>query len=265
MRSLLLTLLLANLALLAWRYWVDEPPRGEPPQQRGVARLEVVPPRDTAPVASTLSAGDEGNDAAGDEAGDEAVRVDDPPLQLVQQLGPASQREPAPDRAPAVSPAPASAPEPLPPRCVAIGPFSELGASDAFADTLRARGLSPTRQAEEGSIWMGYWLFAEFSERDAARDAAAVLRGRGVDDAYVIPGDGEFTVSLGVFSALSSAERLLAEAAELGVTAQLRDRFRSGTVYWLTLEVPGDMTVVPPESGPGAREVSVEPRDCPQR
>ena len=228
MRSLLLTLLLANLALLAWRYWVDEPPRGEPPQQRGVARLEVVPPRDTAPVASTLSAGDEGNDAADDEAGD--VRVDD-----------------------------------LPPRCVAIGPFSELGASDGFADMLRARGLSPARQAEEGSIWMGYWLFAEFSERDAARDAAAVLRGRGVDDAYVIPGDGEFTVSLGVFSALSSAERLLAEAAELGVTAQLRDRFRSGTVYWLTLEVPGDMTVVPPESGPGAREVSVEPRDCPQR
>ncbi|MCC5868176.1 MAG: hypothetical protein JJU27_06660, partial [Gammaproteobacteria bacterium] len=207
-----------------------------------------------------------------DEDDDAVVRVDGPPLQLVQQLGPEPRRDrdtPGPSGAPAVLPTPAPEPEPepepVPPRCVAIGPFSELGASDAFADILRARGFAPTRQAEDGSIWTGYWLFAEYSEREAARNAAAILRDGGVDDAYVIPGEGEFTVSLGVFSVRARAERLLADAAELGVTAQLRDRFRSGTVYWLTLAIPGDASISPPEPGPGAREVSVEARECPPR
>lgn len=260
MRNLLLTLLLANLALLAWRYWVDDPVRGEPPQHRGVPQLELAAPG--------VAGADPVPAATGETDDDEAVRVDDPPPQLVQQLGPELRRErdgQAPAREPAALPAPTPEPEPVPPRCVGIGPFSELGASDAFADSLRGQGLSPTRQAEDGSIWMGYWLFADFSERDAARNAAAILREGGVDDAYVIPGDGEFTVSLGVFSARSRAERLLAEAAELGVTAQLRDRFRSGTVYWLALEIPGDMSLSPPEPGPGAREVTVEPRECPLR
>ncbi len=254
MRNLLLTLLLANLALLAWRYWVDQPPRGEPPQQSGVPQLELVEAGDPDAAPARVGAGGPADDAADDEA----VRVDEPPPQLVQQLGPATPRDPLGQGSGS-----APAPEPVPPRCVAIGPFSELGASDAFADTLRVRGLNPTRQAEDGSIWTGYWLFAEFAERDAARDAAAALRTGGVDDAYVIPGDDAFTVSLGVFSTRARAERLLAEAAELGVEAQLRDRFRSGTVYWLALQMPGDMTVAPPESGPGAREVTVEPRECP--
>ncbi|MCC5869967.1 MAG: hypothetical protein JJU27_15800, partial [Gammaproteobacteria bacterium] len=87
MRNLLLTLLLANLALLAWRYWVDEPVRGEPPQHRGVPQLELAPPSD-AVTDSGLAISREA-----DEDDDADVRVDGPPLQLVQQLGPEPRRD----------------------------------------------------------------------------------------------------------------------------------------------------------------------------
>jgi hypothetical protein len=242
MRNILFALLLANLAMLAFRYWVVEPPRGESLQPRDVPRLALSQPGErrsepsfTMPqVIPPLPAP---NDAAssGETPGSALAS---PPAQL-----------------------PAAA-ERSPPRCLAAGPFSELRASDLAARQLRDQGFEPTRRAEEGQVWVGYWVRAVFTGRDDARRVAEQLRQGDVPDAYVLPGEEGFTVSLGVFNQRDRAERLRARAAALGVAADLVDRYSAGTVYWLLLEVPAGTAVSGLVPGAGARDAAIEEREC---
>ncbi|MCC5862789.1 MAG: SPOR domain-containing protein [Gammaproteobacteria bacterium] len=245
MRRLLLVLLLANLAMLAWRYWVLVPEPGEPPPsgQDSVLALVDEPrldarPMDEVPVADVP--------VVADEPTVDEVDVE-PPLSTV----------PPPARETVVPVAAV--------RCVSIGPFASPEVSARFAEELRGKGLSPVQQAEEGELWAGYWLVAPFDSRDEARAAAAQLREGGVPDAYVIPGEEIFTVSLGLFTQRQRAERLRDQAEAFGVQAELRDRYRSATVYRLQLEVPEGVELPPLPEGAAARDARIQPVSCPPR
>ncbi|TVQ46387.1 MAG: SPOR domain-containing protein [Gammaproteobacteria bacterium] len=220
MRRLLLVLLLANLAMLAWRYWVLVPEPGEPPPsgQDSVLALVDEPRLDARPM---------------DEVPVADVPVADVPVVAV--------------------------------RCVSIGPFASPEVSARFAEELRGEGLSPIQQAEEGQLWAGYWLVASFDSRDGARAAAERLREGGVPDAYVIPGEETFTVSLGLFTQRQRAERLRDQAEAFAVQAELRDRYRSATVYRLQLEVPEGVELPPLPEGAAARDARIQPVSCPPR
>lgn len=213
MRRLLLVLLLANAAMLAWRQWVLTPETGERPPSAEDRLLAL----------------------------EDAPRVVDPPQ-------PASE----------IPPVPAAAV-----RCVSIGPFASPEASSTFAEQLRAQGLSPVQVVEEGQLWAGYWLVATFDSRDEARAAAERLREGGVPDAYVIPGEETFTVSLGLFTQRQRAERLREQAETLAVEGELRDRFRTATVYRLLLAVPDGVTLPALPEGAAARDARIAPADCP--
>ncbi len=223
MRRLLLVLLLANLAMLAWRYWVLVPEPGEPPPSAQDSGLALV----------------------------DAPTLDEVPVERLPQL-------PSPARE-AVIPSAAAA------RCVSIGPFATPEVSAMFAQQLREEGMSPVQQAEEGQLWAGYWLVALFDSRDDARAAAERLREGGVPDAYVIPGEETFTVSLGLFTQRQRAERLREQAEAFAVQAELRDRYRSATVYRLQLEVPDGVELPPLPEGAAARDAQIQPVSCPPR
>jgi hypothetical protein len=156
-------------------------------------------------------------------------------------------REASPSAAPA-RPAQGSS------HCLSLGPFTDLTDAARAATLLRENRLDPRQRAGEGVVWKGYWVTLEgVPDRTAANDVIARLRRAGVADAYAMPGDGRnVTISLGLFSERQRALRRLDDAKAAGLSPRIVDRERTGTVYWI------DVDVVPPAELPDAARLEGE-------
>jgi hypothetical protein len=141
-----------------------------------------------------------------------------------------------------------------PSHCVSLGPFTDLTDAARAATLLRENRLDPRQRAGEGVVWKGYWVTLEgLPDRTAANAAIARLRRAGVADAYAMPGDGrDVTISLGLFSERQRALRRLDDAKAAGLSPRIVDRERTGTVYWI------DVDVVPPAELPDAARLEGE-------
>jgi hypothetical protein len=156
-------------------------------------------------------------------------------------------REAGPAVAPAVAPESAG-------NCVSLGPFTDLTDAARAATLLRENELDPRQRAGEGVVWKGFWVTLEgLSDRAAANAAIERLRRAGVSDAYAMPGSGrDVTISLGLFSERQRALRRLDDAKAAGLSPRIVDRERTGTVYWI------DVDVVPPATLPDAARLEGE-------
>jgi hypothetical protein len=98
---------------------------------------------------------------------------------------------------------------------------------------------------EQGEIWAGYWVSIQgLPTRDEADSALKTLAANGIGDVYVMPGsDPPNVLSLGVFADYQRAQRRLDEVRALGLTPRIDDRKRTGSVYWIDVELqePGQM------------------------
>jgi hypothetical protein len=154
-----------------------------------------------------------------------------------------------------------------PNNCVSLGPFTDLTDTARASTLLREHKLEPRQRAGEGVVWKGYWVTLEgVPDRTAANAIIERLRRAGVADAYAMPADGrDVTISLGLFSERQRALRRLDDAKAAGLAPRIVDRERTGTVYWI------DVDVVPPAELPDAvqlqgevgRIVRIEVKPCP--
>jgi len=171
------------------------------------------------------------------------ARANPPPrIVLAQEV----RKEPEPP-----APAPEEAPEPAaalgtdasPFGCTSVGPFANLSDASQAQAALSAAGFAPRQRLEEGELWIGYWVSVQnFPNRDAAEEALQRLADAGITDVYLMPGsDPANVLSLGVFSDFQRAQRRVHEAQALGLTPQIDDRKRTGSVYWIDadLKAPG--------------------------
>jgi len=150
--------------------------------------------------------------------------------------------------------------------CLSLGPFTDLTDAARASTLLRESDLEPRQRATEGVVWKGFWVtLGGFPDRAAATDVIERLRRIGVADAYAMPADGsDVTISLGLFSERQRAERRLEEARTIGLVPRIVERERTGTVYWI------DVDVVPPKElpdaarlqGEGGRILRLEVRSC---
>jgi cell division septation protein DedD len=152
------------------------------------------------------------------------------------------------------------------PSCTSVGPFQDLASAAQAAAALKGAGFDSEQRLEQGEMWVGYWLSLQgLGTRDEADRALARLKEQGISDAYIIPGsDPANVVSLGVFKDHERAQRRLSEIQQLGLPAQLSDRKRAGSVYWLDAAVnPGqalDLSLLGSEPG---KILRLEMRACP--
>jgi hypothetical protein len=160
-----------------------------------------------------------------------------------------------------------SSPAPAAGECVSVGPFASLSESARAAATLTAAGFTSKQRVEQGELWAGYWVYVPDLAAPGAADAAIQrLRGRGVEDVFLLPGEGTPVLSLGVFVDVDRARRRAQLAQELGLRVRVSDHKRTGSVYWIdaTPMTPGqtvDPAMFPPEPG---RIVRIELHPCPQ-
>jgi cell division septation protein DedD len=96
---------------------------------------------------------------------------------------------------------------------------------------------------EQGQLWVGYWVnIPGFAKREDADRAVAKLKQNGITDVYIslsgTDAESSNVVSLGVFKETERAQRVLAQAKGLGLPAQISDRTRAGSVYWVDVDFP---------------------------
>lgn len=152
--------------------------------------------------------------------------------------------------------------------CTSVGPFADLGQASQAQATLRSLGFEPRQRVEQGELWTGYWVSVrDFATRDAAEAALRTLNQNGVTDVYLMPGaDPENVLSLGVFSDYQRAQRRAEQVRTLGLTPQISDRKRSGSVFWLdvNLKEPGQTIDTSVFQVGQSRILRLELRSCPR-
>lgn len=141
-----------------------------------------------------------------------------------------------------------------PDNCLSLGPFTDLTDAARASTLLRESELEPRQRATEGVVWKGFWVtLGGVSNRTAANAVIERLRRGGIADAYAMPGDGsDVTISLGLFSERQRALRRVDDAKAVGLAPRIVDRERTGTVYWI------DVDVVPPKELPDAARLQGE-------
>jgi hypothetical protein len=150
--------------------------------------------------------------------------------------------------------------------CVSLGPFHDLTEAAHASTLLRENGLRPRQRAGEGVVWKGFWVsLAGIADRATADGIIERLRRFGVGDAYTMPGDGQqVTISLGLYSERERALRRMDEVQALGFEPGLAERERSGTIYWIDVDVvpPAELPDVSRLNGEGGLIKRLEVRPC---
>lgn len=153
--------------------------------------------------------------------------------------------------------------------CLSLGPFSELTDAARASTLLREHDLRPRQRAGEGVVWRGYWVSLGGIENGTAANAIiGRLRRFGIGDAYAMPGDGsEITISLGLYSERERALRRMDDVKALGFEPSLAERERSGTVYWIDVDVepPAELPDAASLHGDGGRILRLEVKPCATR
>ncbi|MBM0108018.1 SPOR domain-containing protein [Steroidobacter sp. S1-65] len=152
--------------------------------------------------------------------------------------------------------------------CTSVGPFADLGQASQAQATLRTLGFQPRQRVEQGELWTGYWVSVrDFPTREAAEAALVKLNNNGITDVYLMPGtDPPNVLSLGVFSDYQRAQRRAEEVRSIGLSPQISDRKRAGSVFWLDVDLkePGETIDTSLFQVGQSRILRLELRGCPQ-
>jgi len=162
----------------------------------------------------------------------------------------------------APSPAVAAPPSP-PPRCVSLGPFGDPAVTATVAQRLVAAGLAPATRDEKQQNRDGYWVVIESANQPAQRAMLAQIRGAGIQDAYAMPDDAQFRVSLGIYSDRGRAEQRVATLRPLRLSARVEEHFQERAVQWLDVPEAGDRLSASRLEGFGITDSEIGAFDCP--
>ncbi len=149
-------------------------------------------------------------------------------------------------------------------RCVRVGPFRTEEAANLARNSLAGRVSAVDTLAIEGDVWVGHWVqIRDLPARAAAREVLTRLKDNGIGDAYIVPTEIDYKISMGVFRDRAGADSIAQRARRLGYEVDVSDRFRPGTTYWLGIELVGgqqaDIRSIQSDAG---RIIRSEPVDC---
>lgn len=244
MRTLMLMLILANLGVFAWYYWVaaDSDTMSATRLSADTGKpLFLVGEDATLPDALPAPTEDDGAVLAENSGKDTAPPADDagvdPGVEDAQSNDSAEENSPAGADGSPVAEERADALA-----CATLGPFDDEELAQTVVGRLLERGYVPELRSTGGQIRSGFWVYLPpFDDRDTAKATEGRLRDRGVKDLFIVTGDeNRNAISLGLFSTAERADQRAAEIGRLGFSPRVAERFRDATVYWVDFrEKPG--------------------------
>ncbi|MEO6185031.1 MAG: hypothetical protein ABIP38_14655 [Steroidobacteraceae bacterium] len=129
------------------------------------------------------------------------------------------------------------APPAAPPPCATVGPFSDEMQALQAQQKLEAAGWGVVRRQTSENTHEGWWVYVP--NTDVGRQARTLnaIRRAGISDAFAMPDDPEFRVSVGIFSEEDRAEDRAARVQQLKLDATVSERSHEQHVFWF--DVPG--------------------------
>lgn len=124
--------------------------------------------------------------------------------------------------------------------CVTIGPFTtNVDADGALAEYVND-GMRATVRTTQGQVFVGHWVqIRNIPDREAGNAMLDKLKAGGLGDAYMVPTDEEgLKISLGLFGEMSRAERIELQAKSLDLNADITQRMRDTTVFFVDIGLP---------------------------
>lgn len=240
-RAVIVLLLVLNLGVALW-WWARAPAPMLPAStatavQASAASLEWLPAD-----ALAASAADDAQlpVKTPDAESDDASSADALPAAPDEATTPA-------DAQASVDPTPAAvtrAAEPSPPRCHAVGPFSDRGTADAALAQLRPQVTRSAVRAVEGRPDRWRVLTPALPDNTAARALAARLTAAGFSDHYVMPAAAAAAgsrLALGRFSSEQAAQRHQGALRAAGFSDVLVEaEGDQASRYWIDVMVAAD-------------------------
>lgn len=158
------------------------------------------------------------------------VRDDDPALTAVKSA-------PAPSKPVAEALPPVAAAPPAPPPCSSIGPFTTELDALAAQRKLTEAGWGLLRRETKEQQPDGYWVSVANNSTAAQLRTLGAIMGAGIRDAFAMPDDPQFRVSVGIFRDEERAEDRAARVQRLKLDAVVTQRTREQSAVWF--DVPG--------------------------
>jgi hypothetical protein len=136
---------------------------------------------------------------------------------------------------PAAARAPAAPPGPPP--CATIGPLSDEALALQTRQKLEAAGWGVLRREVTETLHDGWWVHVDNTDQKQQARTLGTLERAGIKDAFAMPDDPQFRVSVGIFSVEARAEDRAAQAQKLKLDAVVSERLKEQVTIWL--DVPG--------------------------
>jgi hypothetical protein len=128
-------------------------------------------------------------------------------------------------------------PPPAPAPCATIGPFDSELETLAAEQKLTAAGWGLARREVTEQRREGYWVYVDTPNSTAQARTLNAIRASGMRDAFAMPDDPQFRVSVGVFQDEERAEDRASRVQKLKLDAVVKERMRDQQVIWI--DVPG--------------------------
>jgi len=229
MRAVALLLLMANLVFFAWQY----------PQQQFLDSRQME-----------RSPGAGGTDKTQSPA-EPLMMLKELPSTVAEKIvtvdaakPPAAKKTPAIETAkpPAATETPAVTAPPVP-TCWTLGPFADSRQADRSLAILGKEGVKGKMQKRSDNTLAGYRVqLSAQGTKAAAERTMNELRGRGIKDIALRTNDGTYSVSLGFFTKLESAQQRSTIIRKLGYKALIQNVYREQVRFRLELYQVADIS-----------------------
>jgi hypothetical protein len=124
-----------------------------------------------------------------------------------------------------------------PPPCATLGPFSDELQALQVQEKLEAAGWGVLRRVVSETLQEGWWVHVDNTDEARQTRTLNALRRAGIGDAFAMPDDPQFRVSVGIFSVEDRAEDRAAQVQRLKLDAVVTERLRDQALIWF--DVPG--------------------------
>ena len=124
-----------------------------------------------------------------------------------------------------------------PPPCATVGPFSDELLAMQAQKKLEAAGWGVLRRQTSETSHEGWWVYVLNNDFGQQARTLNAIRRSGISDAFAMPDDPQFRVSVGIFNDENRAEDRAALVQRLKLDAMVSERSREQHVFWF--DVPG--------------------------
>jgi hypothetical protein len=141
----------------------------------------------------------------------------------------------APPPAPAAARSAATSPGAAGNECTTLGPVVDEIRALVIEEVLRDMQLVPARRLVTGNEREGWWVYVNSADAAAQARTLRTIQGSGIRDAFAMPDDPQFRVSVGLFTEEAGANRRAEAVRALQLDARVSERMHEQTAIWFDL------------------------------